>query len=102
MTFGQKMILQQIQLVAHARGWDIPKSIKKVTEVLGCLQKIHDQAQQAKANKATPIEKTGRAISSPEEARLIAQAEQILKDLEDKAKPNPPDLIPPPPQTPPI
>lgn len=98
MTFGQKLVLQQIQLVAHARGWNIPKTIKKVNEVLDCLQKIYDQGEAAKKSQATS--NTGRAISSPEEAKLIAQAEQMLKDLQAHQKPADPSG--PPPHTPPL
>lgn len=99
MTFGQKMVLQQIQLVAHARGWDMLKSIKKTQEVLEWLQKMYDSQQEQETGKPA---KTGRAISSPEEAKLIAQAEQLLKDLQDHDTPNPADPAPPSPSTPPL
>jgi len=78
MTYGQRLLLQQIQLVAHARKWDIPKAIKKTQGVLDALAKAHA----ASVAKEKPAASRTSAQVSPDEAKLIAQAESILKDLQ--------------------
>ena len=88
-TQGQALVLQQIQLVAHARGWDIPKMIKKTRDALAVLEQVHTMSK----SKEAPAP----AVSAEDQA-LIAQAEEILKALQNHQD-DPPD--PPTPATPP-
>jgi hypothetical protein len=91
MTFGQKLILQQIQLVAHARGWDIPKTIKKTTEVLAKLQQAHEAKQHLKAVESQ-IEgaKTTAHEMDDDDIKLIQMAEDLLKESQTPKKPETP------------
>lgn len=71
MTPGQVLLLQQIQLVAAVRRWDVLKTIKKTRDLMNYLEKAIKNAEQPKPS----------APPSAAEAKLIAQAEQIIKDL---------------------
>lgn len=73
LTPGQLLLLQQIQLVGTVRRWDIRKTIKKLKEVTHFLQVMQAQAGKSKKADDPPPTKS--------EAKLIEQAEQILKDM---------------------
>lgn len=84
LTPGQHLLLQQIQLVAIARNWDVPKTLKKVRDTMAILEESFnaklkwEEAQKAKKEQ----EKTPRKPPTPEEQALIDQAEAILKSLQ--------------------
>ena len=86
MTPGQVLLLQQIHLVAHARGWSIPKTIKKTMEVVTLMQSAYAHSQ----DPAKPVALPATDTMTQKEAKLIAQAEAILKDLEHPTPPTPP------------
>lgn len=71
MTPGQVLLLQQIQLVAAVRRWDVQKTIKKTRDLMTFLEKA---VAEAEGKKSEP--EMGKA-----DAKLIAQAEQILQNL---------------------
>jgi hypothetical protein len=77
MTPGQALLLQQVRLVAALRGWGLKKTIMKTRQLMDELDKAL-QVQQETASEKLP---------SKDEAKLIAQAEEILKSFLKDAKP---------------
>jgi hypothetical protein len=86
LTPGVSLLLSQVQLVAHARGWDLPKTIKK----LGDLIEILTKAQAKLSGTAAPVTK---------ENSLIAMAEALLKEVQatEATPPAAPEPTPTPP-----
>lgn len=86
MTPGQLLLLQQIRLVATLRGWTMKKTIKKARDLMNELEQACLAAESPPNKEAPP---------SKDEAKLIEQAEQIIKDMlstnKRKDKPNKPD-----------
>lgn len=71
MTPGERLLVQQISLVAHARKWDLKKTVQKLALVMTHLQ----QAVPGKSAAVKP------PPPKKEDQKLIDEAESIIKAL---------------------
>ncbi len=74
MTPGVALLLQQAALVAHARGWDKEKLVKKIEDLLVVLNGGDPPAHSALNAQAEPT-------MTEQDQSVVAQAEKMLSEI---------------------